>query len=80
MEKKLSEFEIGETGTVVKVTSQGAVKRHLFDMGITPGTTITLKKFAPFGDPIQLSLRGYELSIRKCDAETVVMLCGGEKK
>lgn len=75
MEKKLSEFNIGQEGTVIKICTHGAVKRHLFDMGITPGTVIKLKKFAPFGDPIQISLRGYELSIRKVEAETVVMNC-----
>ncbi len=73
MEKLLSEFRPGESGMVLKVKSEGAIKRRLFDMGITPGASIVLRKVAPLGDPIEIRVRGYELSIRKSEAETVFM-------
>ena len=79
--KKLSQFRIGETGTVVIVNGEGRVRRRLFDMGITPGCEIYLRKKAPLGDPIEVTLRGYELTLRKGEADLV--LCkvdeGGEK-
>lgn len=71
--KKLSQFRIGETGTVVIVNGEGRVRRRLFDMGITPGCEIYLRKKAPLGDPIEVTLRGYELTLRKNEAELVVM-------
>ena len=73
MLKRLDEFEIGETGQVVKVEGEGRLRRRLFDMGITPGATILLKKKAPLGDPIEISLRGYELTLRKSEAELVTL-------
>jgi len=71
--KKLSEFRINEVGTVKIVNGEGKIRRRLFDMGVTPGCEITLRKKAPFGDPIEISLRGYELTLRKDEAEMVIM-------
>ena len=73
MQKLLSELAIGESGTVVKVTGEGAIRRRLFDMGITPGAQIYFRKKAPLGDPIEITLRGYELTLRKAEAAFVEM-------
>ncbi len=67
----LKEVKIGETVTVVKLMGEGAIKRRIMDMGITKGVEVTVRKVAPLGDPIQISVRGYELSIRKADAENI---------
>lgn len=69
--KLLSELRIGESGEVVAVNGEGAVRRRLFDMGITPGARVYLRKKAPLGDPIEISLRGYELTLRKAEAAHV---------
>lgn len=71
--KLLSEFTIGEKGVVKTVGGEGAIRRRLFDMGVTPGAEITLRKKAPLGDPIEVTLRGYELTLRKTEAEFVTM-------
>ncbi len=71
--KQLSEFTIGERGVVKTVGGEGAIRRRLFDMGVTPGAEITLRKKAPLGDPIEVKLRGYELTLRKTEAELVTM-------
>ncbi len=68
MVKHLSELHPGESGVVTKVGGEGALRRHLLDMGITPGVRILLRKTAPMGDPLELHLRGFDLSIRKDDA------------
>jgi Fe2+ transport system protein FeoA len=73
MEKTLREFSVGESGTVVSVAAAGSVRRRIFDMGITPGADIVLRKIAPLGDPIEITVRGYHLSIRKAEAETIRM-------
>jgi len=73
MLKKLVEFKIGETGLVKKVEGEGRLRRRLFDMGITPGTSIYLRKVAPLGDPLEITIRGYELTLRKTEAELVVL-------
>ena len=73
MNKKLSEFRVGETGIVDIVNGEGKVRRRLFDMGITPGCEITLRKKAPLGDPLEIQLRGYELTLLKAEASLVVM-------
>ena len=73
LRKNLSEFEIGEKGVVKIVNGEGRIRRRLFDMGITPGTEIYLSKKAPLGDPMEVMLRGYELTLRKSEAETVEM-------
>jgi len=69
--KTLKETAIGQTVKIVKVHGEGAVRRRIMDMGITKGTEVTVRKVAPLGDPIEVTVRGYELSIRKADAEMV---------
>lgn len=71
MQKLLSELEIGESGKIVKVTGEGAIRRRLFDMGVTPGASVFFRKKAPLGDPIEITLRGYELTLRKAEAACV---------
>lgn len=73
MEKTLDNFQIGETGVVKSVSGEGKIKRRLFDMGITPGAEIYMRKRAPLGDPIEVTLRGYELTLRKTEAVCVLM-------
>ena len=73
MQKKLDEFKVGETGLIVKVEGEGRVRRRLFDMGVTPGAKVYLRKKAPFGDPIEINIRGYELTLRKSEAQLVVL-------
>ncbi|MBR1735614.1 MAG: ferrous iron transport protein A [Firmicutes bacterium] len=67
----LNEVKIGDTVTVVKLGGEGAVKRRIMDMGITKGVSVTVRKVAPLGDQIEVTVRGYELSIRKSDAEKI---------
>ena len=69
--KTLRDAKVGETVKVVKLHGEGAVRRRIMDMGITKGTQVYVRKVAPLGDPIQVSVRGYELSIRKADADTI---------
>lgn len=69
----LEQIKIGQCCKVKKVTAQGMLKRKLLEMGLTPGTEIYLRKVAPLGDPIQITLRGYELSIRKADAKNIAV-------
>ena len=69
--KTLKETKPGETVKVLKLTGEGPVKRRIMDMGITKGVEIYIRKVAPLGDPIEMNLRGYELSLRKADAEMV---------
>lgn len=66
--KTLKEAKIGETVCVVKLHGEGAVKRRIMDMGITKGTEVYVRKVAPLGDPVEITVRGYELSLRKADA------------
>ena len=67
----LREVQVGETAKVVKLHGEGAVKRRIMDMGITRGTSLKVRKVAPLGDPIEITVRVYELSIRKADAEMI---------
>lgn len=69
--KTLNEVKAGETVTVTKLNGAGAIKRRIMDMGITKGVEIKVRKIAPLGDPMELNLRGYELSVRKADAENI---------
>jgi ferrous iron transport protein A len=69
--KTLRDAKIGETVTVVKLHGEGAVKRRIMDMGITKHTPVYIRKVAPLGDPVEVTVRGYELSIRKADAEMI---------
>lgn len=69
--KTLRDIKIGETAKVVKLHGEGAIKRRIMDMGITKGVEVAVRKVAPLGDPIEINVRGYELSLRKADAETI---------
>lgn len=69
--KTLREVKIGETVKVVRLHGEGAVKRRIMDMGITKGVSVFVRKVAPLGDPVEVTVRGYELSLRKTDAEMV---------
>ena len=69
--KTLRDAKIGDTVTVVKIHGEGAVKRRIMDMGITKNVEIYVRKVAPLGDPVELTVRGYELSLRKADAEMI---------
>lgn len=69
--KTLKEAKVNQTVKVVKLHGEGAIKRRIMDMGITKGTEIFIRKVAPLGDPVEVTVRGYELSIRKADAEMV---------
>jgi len=69
--KTLKQAKIGETVKVVKLHSEGAIRRRIMDMGITRGVEIYIRKVAPLGDPLELNVRGYELSLRKDDAEMI---------
>ena len=73
MEKYLNEMKPPEKGIVKKITTDGKIKRRLYDMGVTPGAQIIVKKLAPLGDPIEVTIRGYELTVRKSEAECVLM-------
>ncbi len=69
----LKEVPCGSTVTVKKLEGEGAIKRRIMDMGITKGTTVLVRKMAPLGDPIEVTVRGYELSVRKADADNIVV-------
>mgnify|MGYP005756022585 CR=1 FL=1 len=69
--RTLKEVKVGETVKVVKLHGEGAVKRRIMDMGITKGVEVYIRKVAPLGDPIEVTVRGYELSLRKADAEMI---------
>ena len=72
--KTLKEIKVGQAVTVVKLHGEGPVRRRIMDMGITKGVEIHVRKVAPLGDPMELNLRGYELSLRKADAEMIEVL------
>ncbi len=69
--KTLRDVPVGQTAKIVKLTGEGAVKRRIMDMGITKGIEVYVRKVAPLGDPIEVTVRGYELSLRKADAEMI---------
>lgn len=73
MTKTVDKLSPGEKGVVKALGSLGAVRRHIIDMGITPGAVIIMRKTAPMGDPIEINVRGYELSIRKSEAQTITV-------
>ena len=72
-ERTLRDVRIGDTATVRRLKGEGALKRHIMDMGITKGTDVFVRKVAPLGDPIEVTVRGYELSLRKSEAESIVV-------
>lgn len=69
--KTLKDVKVGETAVVVRLHGEGAVKHRIMDMGLTRGTEVHVRKVAPLGDPMELTVRGYELSVRKADAEMI---------
>ncbi len=73
VQKNLSDFVVGEHGVVKSVSGEAKIKRRLFDMGITPGAEVLLRKKAPLGDPLEVTVRGYELTLRKTEAQNVQM-------
>lgn len=80
MEKRLSELEPGEKGTITRVTGAGATLRRMLDMGLVKGTEITVVRRAPLGDPVEFLLKGYNLSLREEEAEKVYVLVEGVKE
>jgi Fe2+ transport system protein FeoA len=80
METKLVELQVGDSGTIKKVLGEGKVRRRLFDMGVTPNANFFVRKKAPLGDPIELTIRGYELTLRKDEAELVLVEKQEEEK
>jgi len=71
--KTLKDVNVGETVKVVKLDGEGAVKRRIMDMGLTKGVEVYVRKIAPLGDPVEVTVRGYELSVRKADAEMIIV-------
>lgn len=69
--KTLKDLKVGDSAKVVKLYGEGAVKRRIMDMGITKGVQVNIRKVAPLGDPVEITVRGYELSIRKADADMI---------
>ena len=78
MKKTLDEFIIGQSGVITAVGGDGKIRRRLFDMGVTPGAEVVLRKKAPLGDPIEVTMRGYELTLRKTEAQAVTCECSEE--
>ena len=78
MLKRIDEFKIGETGLIKKVEGEGRLRRRLFDMGVTPGAKVYLRKKAPLGDPLEVTIRNYELTLRKSEAVLVVLEVEGD--
>lgn len=78
--KTLRDVKVGETATVVKLHGEGAVKRRIMDMGITKNTSVYVRKVAPLGDPVEVTVRNYELSIRKADAEMIEVADGTQSE
>ena len=80
MMKKLDELIVGETGLIKSIEGEGKIRRRLFDMGVTPSASVYLRKKAPLGDPIEITIRNYELTLRKDEANLVnVDVLGGKK-
>ncbi|MCI5738470.1 MAG: ferrous iron transport protein A [Candidatus Fimenecus sp.] len=69
----LTKLKIGQKSKVVSLSSTGAVRRHIIDMGITPGAVVIMRKAAPMGDPLEINVRGYELSLRKTEAQEIMV-------
>ena len=73
--KTLRDAKVGDTVKVARINGAGALKRRIMDMGVTKGTEIYIRKVAPLGDPLEVTIRGYELSIRRADAEMIELVC-----
>ncbi|MBQ8142460.1 MAG: ferrous iron transport protein A [Bacilli bacterium] len=80
MLKTLDQFRIGESGVIKKVDGEGLLRRRLFDMGVTPGAQVYLRKKAPLGDPLEVTIRGYELTLRKTEAALILLETEDKKK
>lgn len=81
MQKNLNDLRPGQNGIIAALLGKGAIKRRLVDMGLTPGVRVFVRKMAPLGDPVEINLRGYELSLRRDDAKMILLeAVGGEKK
>ena len=80
MRKTLDEMLVGETGIILKVNGEGRIRHRLFDMGVTPNAEVYFRKKAPLGDPVEITLRGYELTLRKEEAKWVEVEVKEEKK
>jgi Fe2+ transport system protein FeoA len=78
MLKTLNEFKVGETGQIKNVDGERRIRRRLLDMGVTPGATVLLRKKAPLGDPLEITIRGYELTLRKSEAALVSLEVKGK--
>lgn len=79
MQKPLSELKVGESGKVLSVEGEKKIRRRLFDMGVTPGTEVYLRKKAPLGDPIEIAIRGYELTLRNAEAACIMVETRGRR-
>ncbi len=79
MQKLLSELKVGESGKVLSVEGEKKIRRRLFDMGVTPGTEVYLRKKAPLGDPIEIAIRGYELTLRNAEAACIMVETKGRR-
>ena len=79
MQKRLDEIKIGQSGRIKLVEGEGRLRRRLLDMGVTPGAEIYLRKKAPLGDPLEVTIRGYELTLRKSEANMVILEVEDEK-
>ncbi len=77
---RLNDLAPGKSGTILSVDGEGAVRRRLFDMGLTPGALVRVRKMAPLGDPMEITLRGYELTLRKAEAKAVNVEVSGRRK
>lgn len=80
MFKTVDKLKPGEHGIVTELGSSGALRRHIIDMGITPGAVIIMRKAAPLGDPLEINVRGYELSLRKSEAKSIKVMMQQRKK
>lgn len=76
LERSLKEMKPGDKGIITRITGEGIVKRRLMDMGVTRGTEVLVRKMAPLGDPMEINLRGYELTLRKAEAENIIVEYG----
>ena len=74
---KMNQMKPGDSGVITGISGVGPVKRRLVDMGVTPGAVVFIRKVAPLGDPIEINIRGYELSLRRADAEQITVDCEG---
>lgn len=79
MQKSLNDLKPGQNGVIAMLLGQGAIKRRLVDMGLTPGVRVYVRKVAPLGDPVEINLRGYELSLRREDAKKILLESIGEE-